>query len=253
MPENGTKVELTGPSPSAGADSFRANPRAVILDFDRTLIDLYPDRKMPRDLREEVLRVVTEWGVSREVLKPFLRIRDGYTLWMALACSWRASALNEALQGLDGVFLDAEMQAAEHSHLEAGARQLLGALEERSVPVGIVTSNDPAPTSRALELHGLLEPVSVIIGRQTPVDPYGMKPSGRPVLAALEALRVAPSPEGVLVGDSVDDMLAASRAGLTPIGVATGDYGADQLRESGAVVVVQNLKVLADYLFSTEL
>ena len=44
------------------------------------------------------------------------------------------------------------------------------------------------------------------------------------------------------VGDSTLDVLSAKKAGFIPIGVATGNYSKEKLREAGATFVFNNLK-----------
>ena len=49
-------------------------------------------------------------------------------------------------------------------------------------------------------------------------------------------------------GDAPQDMRAAREAGVTPIGVATGIFSADELQSAGAYQVVPNLKDTAAIL-----
>jgi phosphoglycolate phosphatase-like HAD superfamily hydrolase len=50
------------------------------------------------------------------------------------------------------------------------------------------------------------------------------------------------APEHILVvGDTPHDIACARVAGATPVGVATGGFSADQLRQSGAEIVFENL------------
>lgn len=223
-------------------------PRVVLFDLDRTLVDLFPDRQTPLAMRHTVLRILEERGVGQEDLQPFFPIQDGYTLWMKLASAWQASPLSSTLSDLDQVFLEAEINAVGRSELKAGAREILSALTALSVPTGVVTSNHPIPASKALEMHGLLSNVDVIIGRSVPIETERMKPSPCPIVAALKALHVDASSWGFVVGDSVDDMTAGTRAGLTPIGVETGDFGSNELRASGALHTVVNLNDLKGIL-----
>ena len=55
-------------------------------------------------------------------------------------------------------------------------------------------------------------------------------------------------------GDAPQDMRAARKAGVTPIGVATGIFSAEELEAAGAYKVVPNLKnvdALIDILFDS--
>ena len=52
--------------------------------------------------------------------------------------------------------------------------------------------------------------------------------------------QIAPA-DVLVVGDTPHDIACAHAAGATPVGVATGGYSVDQLRESGAEIVFQDL------------
>ena len=56
-----------------------------------------------------------------------------------------------------------------------------------------------------------------------------------------------------MVGNSVRDITAAARAGVRTLAVRTGGYGADELREAGAELVVDSLAGLLDALDRTPL
>jgi phosphoglycolate phosphatase len=57
------------------------------------------------------------------------------------------------------------------------------------------------------------------------------------------------APEHILVvGDTPHDVACAHAVGAIPIGVATGGFTTDQLRESGAEIVFENLADRAEFL-----
>ena len=71
------------------------------------------------------------------------------------------------------------------------------------------------------------------------------KPDPEPIHRTLEQLQV-PADRAVMVGDTVDDMMAGKRAGLTVVGVTTGTTSRAELIEGGADHVVTELSTLVD-------
>ncbi len=59
--------------------------------------------------------------------------------------------------------------------------------------------------------------------------------------------------EAVMVGDSIYDCEAATRAGVEALGVVTGGFGESELRAAGAVVVFDSLVDLQRQLDRTPL
>ena len=56
---------------------------------------------------------------------------------------------------------------------------------------------------------------------------------------------------GVMVGDSVYDVIAAGRIGIPTIAVRTGGFGVDELREAGATNVFDSIEELREGLSKT--
>jgi phosphoglycolate phosphatase-like HAD superfamily hydrolase len=57
-----------------------------------------------------------------------------------------------------------------------------------------------------------------------------------------------PARRAVMIGDSVWDIEAAARSGVTSIGVRTGGYGADELLQAGASAVYDDVAHLLSEL-----
>jgi phosphoglycolate phosphatase-like HAD superfamily hydrolase len=58
------------------------------------------------------------------------------------------------------------------------------------------------------------------------------------------ALEQVPGADALMVGDATWDVVAASRAGITTLGLLTGGYGEEELRAAGAVEVYPILETL---------
>lgn len=111
-----------------------------------------------------------------------------------------------------------------------GARELLQTLTDAQIPFAIATSGRMETARPALEaLRFDFARVPVI----TRDDVKFAKPEPDLFLAAADRLDV--SADGVsVVGDSVWDMLAATRARFLGIGLLSGGYGLEELERSGA-------------------
>lgn len=107
-----------------------------------------------------------------------------------------------------------ETEAAEHSELNDGARELLAFLGARH-PLGLVTRNSRRSTLRTLEKHGL-----AFTGVMTR-DDGPTKPNPEPLLALCERFQVPPS-EAVMVGDFRLDVQAGRAAGTRTVLLTNG-------------------------------
>jgi len=111
-----------------------------------------------------------------------------------------------------------------------GARELLAALTEASIPWAIATSGRMETAGPSLEKLGIDRDKVPVVTRD--MVKYA-KPDPDLFLAAAERLNVDMQ-VATVVGDSVWDMLAAQRARALGIGVLSGGYGEEELERAGA-------------------
>lgn len=171
-----------------------------------------------------------------------------------------ASRIHRCL-GLDGSFLLAELlgdelaeqvgdraNEAHQEHYQAafdqlrafdGARDLVRAVAGRARAV-LVTSAS-TPELEALRATLDIEDDLAVVTSAADVDTA--KPEPDIVQVALDRAGVRAS-DAVFVGDTVWDVEAAGRAGLSCIGVLTGGIGEAELREAGAVAVYDDVAAL---------
>jgi phosphoglycolate phosphatase-like HAD superfamily hydrolase len=125
-----------------------------------------------------------------------------------------------------------------------GARELLRTLTEAEIPFAIATSGRLETAAPALEtLDCDLSRVPVITRDQVKFA----KPEPDLFLTAVERLKASPMGASV-VGDSVWDMLAATRGRCLGIGVLSGGYGREELYEAGAYRVFEDPADLLKHL-----
>jgi phosphoglycolate phosphatase len=129
-----------------------------------------------------------------------------------------------------------------------GIRELLDVLELREdIFLGLLTGNFEAGARIKLEHFDLW--------RYFRCGAYGDDAADRNELVpfALERARRCGlpdiSPHHILVvGDTPHDVACARAVGATPVAVATGGFTVEQLRESGADIVFQDLSRTSDFL-----
>jgi HAD superfamily hydrolase (TIGR01509 family) len=126
-----------------------------------------------------------------------------------------------------------------------GARELLEALRERGHALVLASSAKPHEVDHYLDL---LQARELADGWTTSGDVENTKPEPDLVAAAVEKAGGGPA---VMLGDSTWDCKAAERAGVPTIGVLTGGFSEQDLRDAGAVCVVTELRTLLDDLDAT--
>ena len=198
----------------------RMAARALLLDLDRTLVDLQSFTDYAAALRD-VQQLTGEW-VTAEVPE---------TDWdqPTMACM---SVLHSLLG--DPRWQDVSDAIAVHERAAIPQSVVMPTVLEsretlRQVPVAIVTLLAPELVADVLAAHGIDvgeragAEVDVVVGRASHVRP---KPEADGLLAACAALGVAPA-DAVMIGDSSWDAEAAERAGVPFIGVPSSPGGLD--------------------------
>jgi HAD superfamily hydrolase (TIGR01509 family) len=123
-----------------------------------------------------------------------------------------------------------------------GARELLAWLSDAQIPWAIATSG-------LMETAGLNLATLGVDPQRTPVVTRDQVKYAKPdpdLFLAAAARLDAPIETAIVVGDSIWDMLAATRCRALAVGLLSGGYGLDELRQSGAFRVYEDP---ADLLF----
>jgi HAD superfamily hydrolase (TIGR01509 family) len=125
-----------------------------------------------------------------------------------------------------------------------GARALLAWLSEAGLPWAIATSGRMETAAVNLEALGVDPDRTPVVTRD---QVKYAKPDPDLFLAAAARLG-APIETAVVVGDSIWDMLAAARCHALGVGLLSGGYGPDELRQSGAMRVYEDPADLLDHI-----
>lgn len=120
-----------------------------------------------------------------------------------------------------------------------GARELIERLKDEGATVILASSAKQEEVDHYLDL---LDARELVDGWTTSADVENTKPDPDLVHAALE--KAGGDEPSVMVGDSVWDVKAAKAAGVPTLAVLTGGFSEAELREAGAVQVVETIEEL---------
>lgn len=117
-----------------------------------------------------------------------------------------------------------------------GARELLTFLTDSNIPWAIATSGRMETAALNLAALGVDPHQCPVVTRD---QVRYAKPDPDLFLAAAARLDVAIE-RCIVVGDSIWDMLAATRCRALGVGLLSGGYGSEELRQSGAIRVYED-------------
>lgn len=122
--------------------------------------------------------------------------------------------------------------------------ELFAALDKAGVKIVLASSAE----GRELEmLRGTIDCEEFIASSTSNSDVEHSKPEADIFATALQTAG-APSDQAIVIGDSVWDMIAAKKAGITGYGVSTGGIAPQIVKDAGAKEVFENLKELHERL-----
>jgi HAD superfamily hydrolase (TIGR01549 family) len=199
----------------------------VILDVDGTLVDTNYHHALAwhRALRSHG-HTVQMWKVHRHIGM------GGDQIVAALIGEEAADRDGEAIRAAEA---EAYEELIEEVEPMEGARRLLERIREiEEVSVVLASSAKQHEVDRYLDL---LDARELVDSWTTSADVEKTKPAADLVHAALE--KSGAEGRALMVGDSVWDVRAASAAGVPTLAVLTGGFSDDELREAGAVEVIE--------------
>jgi HAD superfamily hydrolase (TIGR01549 family) len=213
--------------------SARGKTCAALFDFDLTLMDTsYAITECTNAFAEKMgLRPVTREETLRVIGLPIAESWIG--LWGRFEEEW-----------LD--IYRQNFREREHEGFREfpDTRSALARLRENGVKVGVVSNRRFA--MRAVKACGLAPLFDVVLGLEDVRHP---KPHPEPVFTALSRLSAKPG-MSFYTGDTDIDMKTAVAAGVTGIGVATGNFSTGELRAAGGAYACANLSAVADTILS---
>lgn len=119
----------------------------------------------------------------------------------------------------------------------SGAHELIRELRQRGHRTVLASSGDLDEVEHYVELLDVRELAEAWTSAD---DVEATKPQPDLVGVALERVNARPE-EAVMVGDSPWDIEAAGRAGVPAVGVLTGGFSPEELREAGATGIYESM------------
>jgi len=128
-----------------------------------------------------------------------------------------------------------------------GARELIVSIRESERLVVLASSAKQEEVDHYLDL---LDAREIVDAWTTSADVESTKPEPDLVHSALEKVG---ADDGVMVGDTPWDVIAARGAGIETLAVLTGGFSASELRDAGAIEVFESVRELCERLSETAL
>jgi len=212
----------------------------LICDLDGTLVDSAPDlASAVGDLLAEIGRPpLTEAAVRRMVGDGVPKLVE-----RALAASGGVPDNNTLADCVARYHAFYESRMTELTRPYPGAVETLSDLKSTGWRLAICSNKPERPSRHILAALGLDTLFEAVAGGDT----FAVrKPDPGHLHGVLDALGAAPS-EAIMLGDSLNDVLAARGAGVPAITIANG-YGPVPAHELGADVLIETFAELPDAL-----
>jgi HAD superfamily hydrolase (TIGR01509 family) len=206
--------------------------KAVLFDFDGTLVDA---SEAICTSFNEVLKTRRLAPIPHDSIRPMIGrpLRD---MFREVGAASEEHDLDTCVSLYRDAFLPRSISL---SRLLPGVHTTVPRLAS-VMRLSVVTNRVSDGAWRMLHAFGLDTCFTTVVG----IDRVrNGKPHPEPVLLALRELGV-PGDQAVLVGDTVDDIVAAAASGVRAIGVTTGSSPREALRQAGAAHVVDRIDEL---------
>lgn len=217
-------------------------PAAILFDLDGTLVDSAPDLTAAVDA---MLASLGREPAGEERVRNWVGNGAGILVKRALAGQFDYQASpgfsdEDYRKALDLFFTAYSDTNGRQAKVYPGVAPFLQAAHALGIPMAVVTNKPQAFTGPLLQKMQLDQWFEIAVSGDTlPVK----KPDPAPLLHALNSLGGEPA-RCLMVGDSVNDIEAAQRAGMSSVAVSYGyNYGSD-VSALGADLVVDSLAEL---------
>ena len=232
--------EMKNYSENGGIEQKKNKPKAMFIDFDRTLTYLYKDTDLLLELAQKMCEYYEEFT---DVPADFYEL-DGYHAWHGLHRKVReeydedeAFDINNAAEKIVTKF---ETEVADRTPLFDGAIETLRKLNALGIDLVIISSNSSKVIKRVCEREGIIDMFKKIIGRPIPFNPDLIKPSPYSLEQGLRLTKAERS-DVWFIGDDIVDIDSAKACKIIPVGVASGKYTKEALENRGAKYTLDSI------------
>jgi len=191
----------------------------VLFDLDGTLVDSLDDLT---DAVNHMLAVFGRQALNAAQVRQLVGKGARNLVQRALG----TSSPGEIEKGLLAFTTFNARHIADKSRLYPGVRELLQQLADCGVRMAVISNKNEALSRLILKALEIDHFFAIIAGGDTFAE---MKPSPVPLLGVIDQLGGSAA-EAIMVGDSINDIQAGIRAGITTIGCSWGYGEAEELR-----------------------
>ncbi len=222
--------------------------RGVVFDLDATLVDLGEHVRW-REAQGEIVETYRACGCSDGDLaqcstKGLFNLM--HEMDTRLAATKSAEEVKRIREGIWMVLDGYEDEGVEKCGFMPGTLETLDWLKSRGIRMGVCTSNSGKVAKQVLVKLGVSEYFDPVIGRTVGLR---MKPHPDQVLVCFERMGVAPC-DGVMIGDSHNDVLAGKAAGARAIAIPVYFTRKEAMEAAKPDAVVRSMRELPEALLS---
>jgi HAD superfamily hydrolase (TIGR01509 family) len=213
--------------------------KAVIFDLDGTIIHFNLNYKA---VRAEVIQFLTKQGFPQSIFsmnESVFEMMKKMEIYMKNNGK-RKQEIMKTKKAVFSLVSSHELEAARSTRLIPGVLETLKALRKKGLKMALFTLNGEKSVSYILKCFRLESFFDTVITRD-----FGsaVKPDSAHLEAVLGKLNVKPE-EGIVVGDSVWDMMCAHELNVIAIGVVTGISSLQELTRAGATYIASSFTEL---------
>jgi HAD superfamily hydrolase (TIGR01509 family) len=210
--------------------------KAVVFDLDGTLVNFIIDYKT---LRADVRSFLITQGIPSSILslnESIFEMLNKAEIFMKNNGK-TVQAIEEVYAGVFKITEKYELEAAKAIGLTPGVTDVLKALKETGLKIGLCTVSSEKTTNYILKKFN----IECFFNAVTPREKVKhVKPHVEHLKTTLRALRVEPE-EALMVGDSVIDMKCARELNTIAVGLPTGVSNIKELIDAGANYIITSI------------
>jgi phosphoglycolate phosphatase len=218
--------------------------KAVLFDLDGTLVEF---KFKVKESRLAVIDWLSKSGFDISGITPETKTQRIFDQ-IQIQCEARSNGISfrSARQSMSEILEEFEFRSFADARPHPGSLQLLKRLKEEQLLLAIVTNSGRRPVDSILGTFGILPYIHLTITRD---EMEKMKPEPDGLLSAIYSLKVEQS-EAVFVGDSVIDIQAARKAGLTSIALSQGMSSGQILAEEEPDYLISRIEEVEEIVLS---
>lgn len=215
---------------------------AVLFDFDGTLVNL---RMQPKfwetlSLREKIVKCYLENGVPATITSRYINPFELFITVYEATGIMTLEKFERIQKEASKILEEFELSMATNIDCVHESLEVLDWLKKKEMKIGVISINGERVIKKISKKTGIWEYVDVFFTRDSPRKP---KPYADHIQDCMNVLGCKP-PDTIMVGDTVNDLIAAKNAGIFFVGISNPKFLDEELIQMGADYIIYNLSDL---------